>query len=122
MLMFARHHLRDLLEEYCSRFALPPLVELGLVGLLFTCWLIAAVAFMLAKTNESIVEDTSSARKLLRALSWVLVALYGISALTTWRIARGEEIVLDDAFNPGSAPYDIERNARQYDTQYRAYS
>jgi hypothetical protein len=105
--------------EYCTRFALPPLVELLFVAFLLVWWVIAAVSFTVAKTNVDIVDATSAARKVLRVSAWALVILFGVSAFVTWRIARVEDAVVDNAFNVHDGGMQFEET--QYQAGYRSY-
>lgn len=89
-------------------------------------WLVAAISFAMAKTNDSIVDVTATSRKILRVASWALVFLFGTSTIATWRIARNQDTVFDNAFNDANhgMHYDPELNvhAQQYETQYRTYT
>jgi hypothetical protein len=85
-------------SEYCSKFALPPLLEMLIIALLAVWWLIAAIAASLAKINPEIVDVTSSARKFFRGGSWILTALFIISTVIAWCVARDEDTARQDQF------------------------
>jgi hypothetical protein len=55
----------------------------------------------------------------LRVSAWALVILFGVSAFVTWRIARVEDAVVDNAFNVHDGGMQFEET--QYQAGYRSY-
>jgi hypothetical protein len=61
-----------------------------IVALLAVWWLVAAVTSSLAKINPDIIDVTSGARKFFRGGAWVLTALFIISTVIAWCVARDD--------------------------------
>jgi cytochrome b561 len=91
-----------------------------IVAFLALWWLVGAISFSVAKTNDGIVDVTNGARKVVRASSWLLFLLFIVSAVTAWLIARRDEAPYDPFTS--SAPPQFETSHPQQGTGYSEFA